>query len=177
MFDASKWHMKGLLLLMMSLFLSVSAYAAMDASDAPDSITIDAIAKYYEPVEFDHAMHTELADDCSVCHHHSTGNGTSDIYCSRCHSDYQELDRVSCQDCHAVDSFSAEAINRQGQLDLYHSDMLGLKGAYHQNCLGCHQEMDGPVGCEDCHAKTDAGEKLFDSGKYAPEPSEGGSHH
>jgi len=176
MFDASNWHMKGLLLLMMIL-LSVSAYA-MDASDAPDSVTIDVIAKYYEPVEFDHAMHTDLAEDCSVCHHHSTGTGTTDIYCSRCHGEYKELVRVSCQDCHSADTFSAEAINRQGQQDLYHSDMLGLKGAYHQNCLGCHKEMDGPVGCEDCHAKNDAGEKLFDSGKYAPEPTEhAGSGH
>lgn len=171
MFDASNWHMKGLLLLMMSLMLSFSAYA-MDASDAPDEVTIDVIAKYYEPVEFDHAMHTDLAEDCSVCHHHSTGTGTTDVYCSRCHGEYQELAKVSCQDCHSVDSFSAEMINRQGQQDLYHVDLLGLKAAYHQSCLGCHQEMDGPVGCEDCHAKTDAGEKLFDAGKYAPEASE-----
>ncbi|MDX2479244.1 MAG: cytochrome c3 family protein [Desulfuromusa sp.] len=167
MFDASNWHMKGLLLLLMTVFLSMSVYAM----DAPDSVTIDAIAKYYEPVEFDHAMHTDLAEDCSVCHHHSTGTGTTDLYCSKCHSQYEELVKVSCQDCHAADSFSAEAINRQGQKDLFHSDMIGLKGAYHQNCLGCHQEMDGPVGCEDCHAKTDEGEKLFNSGKYAPEPT------
>lgn len=174
MFVAPNWHMKGLLLLMLTLLLPLSVYAM----DAPESVTIDVIAQYYEPVEFDHTMHTDLAEDCSVCHHHATGTGTTDIYCSRCHSEYKELVKVSCQDCHSADTFSAEAINRQGQKDLFHSDMIGLKGAYHQNCLGCHQETGGPVGCEDCHAKNDEGEKLFHSGKYAPEPSEhAGSEH
>ncbi len=174
MFVAPNWHMKGFLLLMLALMLPLNAYAM----DAPDSVTIDVIAQYYEPAEFDHAMHTEVAEDCSTCHHHATGTGTTDPYCLRCHSDYEELDEVSCQGCHSEDTFSAEAINRQSQQDLFHSDMIGLKGAYHQSCLGCHQEMDGPVGCEDCHAKNDEGEKLFYSGDYAPEPTENaGSGH
>ena len=168
MFDVSNWHMKGLLLLLLTLLLSVNVYAM----DAPDSITIDVLAKYYEPVEFDHEMHIDLAEDCSACHHHTTGTGTTDLYCTKCHTEFKELDKVSCQDCHSAEPFSAEAIQRQSQQDLFHGDINGLKGAYHQNCLGCHKEQDGPVGCEDCHAKTEEGEKLFRSGEFAPEPSE-----
>ena len=168
MFDVSNWHMRGLLLLLVTLLLSINAYGM----DAPDNVTIDVLANYYEPVEFDHAMHIDLAEDCSVCHHHTTGTGTTDLYCSRCHSEFKELVKVSCQDCHSAQPFAAEAIQMQSKLDLFHSDINGLKGAYHQNCLGCHQQMDGPVGCEDCHAKTEAGEKLFRSGQFAPEAPE-----
>lgn len=174
MFDASNWHMKGLLLPLLTLLLAMNAYAM----DAPDNVTIDVLAQYYEPVEFDHAMHMDVAEDCSVCHHHTTGTGTTDIYCSKCHSEYKELVKVSCQDCHSVKPFAAEEIQLQSQQDLFHGDINGLKGAYHQNCLGCHQQMDGPVGCEDCHAKTEEGEKLFHSGKFAPEaPEHAGAGH
>lgn len=173
MFDASNWHMRGLLLLL-TLLLSVNAYSM----DAPDSITIDVLAKYYEPVEFDHAMHIDLAEDCSVCHHHTTGTGTTDLYCAKCHTEYKELVKVSCADCHSAEPFSAEVIQRQSQQDLFHGDINGLKGAYHQNCLGCHKEQDGPVGCVDCHAKTEEGEKLFRSGEFAPEsPEAAGAGH
>jgi len=164
MFVASQWHIKGLLLLLLSLLLSMNAYAM----DAPESVTIDALAKYYEPVEFDHEMHVDVSEDCSVCHHHTTGTGTTDIYCSKCHSDYKELVQVACQDCHSAEPFSAEEINRQSQQDLFHVDMNGLVGAYHQNCLGCHQDVDGPTGCEDCHARTEAGDEFYHSGSFAP---------
>jgi len=175
MLSPSNWHMKGLFVAMI-LLLSVSCFA-MDAEDAPEAVTIDSLAKFYEPVEFDHAMHVDIAD-CSTCHHHTTGTGPANDYCARCHANSGEMDTVACQDCHSADPFSAESIHRQGQQDLFHTDKIGLKGAYHQNCLGCHQKMDGPVGCEDCHAKSDAGEQLFHSGKYAPAPNEhGGSHH
>lgn len=175
MFNAANWHIKALLLTAF-LLMSTSVFA-MDASDAPDAVTIDSIAQYFAPVEFDHAMHVDAAGDCSVCHHHTTGNGTSDAYCARCHANSSEQDTVACQECHSADPFSAESIQRQGQLDLFHADKIGLKGAYHRNCIGCHTQVDGPTGCEDCHAKTDDGEKLYHSGQYAPAPGKhAGSH-
>jgi hypothetical protein len=44
--------------------------------------------------------------------------------------------------------------------------------------MGCHKEMGGPVGCEDCHARTDAGDAFFHSGSYAPSsaPADGSGH-
>lgn len=164
MFVNSYWHKKGLLLLLLSLLLPLS----VQAMDAPESVTIDVLVNYYEAVEFDHEMHVDVSEDCSVCHHHTTGTGTTDLYCARCHNDFEEQDLVSCQDCHAVEPFSAEVINRQSQQDIYHVDLNGLMGAYHQNCLGCHQDVDGPTGCEDCHSRTEKGDDLFHSGQFAP---------
>ncbi|WP_303721564.1 cytochrome c3 family protein [Malonomonas rubra] len=168
MFVDSKWHMKSLLILLSGLFLTLPAYAM----DAPESVTIDALAKYYEPVEFDHEMHVDVSEDCSSCHHHTTGTGTADQYCSKCHSEYKELVKVACQDCHPTQPFSAEVVNLQSQQDIFHADMNGLVGAYHQNCMGCHQEVGGPTGCEDCHARTEAGDEFYHAGKYAPTTAE-----
>ncbi len=164
MFVASSWHLRGVLLILISLLLAVTSYAM----DAPETIEIDALTQYYQRVEFNHQLHVEVAEDCSVCHHHTTGTGTTDPYCGKCHGQFEELDVVSCADCHSAEPFSAESIHRQSQQDLFHVDMNGLKGAYHQNCLGCHQEMDGPTGCQDCHARTELGDELYHSGKFAP---------
>jgi hypothetical protein len=43
----------------------------------------------------------------------------------------------------------------------YHVDMPGLKAAYHWNCVGCHEVMDGPTGCQDCHARTVEGDTFY----------------
>jgi hypothetical protein len=58
--------------------------------------------------------------------------------------------------------FSAENINREA-LDRYqfHIDTPGLKAAYHWNCVGCHEEMDGPTDCQDCHARTPDGDDFY----------------
>lgn len=173
MFVASSWHMRGVFLLLISFLLAVNS----SAMDTPETVVIDALTQYYQPVEFNHQLHVDVAGDCSVCHHHTTGTGTTDQYCGKCHSKYEELVTVSCADCHSADPFSAESIHRQSQQDLFHVDMNGLKGAYHQNCLGCHSEMDGPTGCQDCHARTELGDKLYYSGEFAPQaPGEATSH-
>ena len=171
MFVASGRLKRGVFLLIM-LFLPLSCFAM----DAPDTITIDALASYYEPVQFDHELHVGIAEDCSACHHHTTGTGTNNSHCARCHSNEEEQDLVSCQDCHQADSFTAQALSAKSEKNLYHVDATGLKGAYHQNCIGCHQDMDGPSGCTDCHARTEEGDKFFYSGQFAPPAGEGSSH-
>lgn len=173
MFVAMNGYMKGVFLLLLCCAFAVNC----SAMDAPESITIDALAQYYEPVEFDHAMHVDVAEDCSVCHHHTTGTGTTDLYCGKCHGQFEELVKVSCADCHSAEPFSAESIHRQSQEDLYHIDMNSLVGAYHQNCLGCHKEMDGPTGCQDCHSRTEAGDEFYHSGEFAPSAAEQSASH
>jgi hypothetical protein len=173
MFVASSWHKRGVFLLLISFLLAVTSYAM----DAPETVEINALAKYYEPVEFNHQLHVDLAADCSVCHHHTTGTGTTDLYCGKCHGQFEELVTVSCADCHSAEPFSAESIHRQSQQDLFHVDMNGLKGAYHQNCLGCHKEMDGPTGCQDCHARTELGDEFYHTGKFAPKVSAHAASH
>jgi hypothetical protein len=132
------------------------------AADMPEQVLIDSMSEMFEGVEFDHTMHTELGEDCSVCHHHTTGSGTADERCVSCHANSEEVATVGCRDCHIADPFSAEQINRES-LELYqfHIDRPGLKAAYHWNCLGCHEEMDGPTECKDCHTRTPEGDAFY----------------
>jgi predicted CXXCH cytochrome family protein len=100
------------------------------AEKGPEILILGALEKRYEPVTFSHDMHTLMADDCATCHHHSEPGQTP-----------------GCHECHGA-PFDPKNLN-----------MPGLKGAYHLQCMGCHQEMDsGPVGCTECHGKK-AGQK------------------
>lgn len=132
------------------------------AGEMPETVTLDTMTNYFQGVEFDHTLHVDLGEDCSVCHHHTTGTGTADERCISCHGRDDEVASVNCHSCHAEDPFSAEAINRDS-LELYqfHIDTPGLKAAYHWNCLGCHERMDGPTDCRQCHARTEEGDALY----------------
>ncbi len=140
---------------------------SMDAEDAPESVTIDSLVNLYTGVEFDHAMHVDYAS-CQECHHHTTGGEVVNPNCARCHSTSGEADEVTCTGCHATDRFNETYIRTLEAPELYHIDKPGLKGAYHLNCISCHETTSGPTGCQDCHTMTDAGEKMFYTGKYSP---------
>lgn len=162
---AAKQLMTGVGVLLFSAVLVVSCYA-MD--DFPDEVEINSLVNLYEGVVFDHAMHVDSTDNCSECHHHTTGTGITNEYCAKCHTGEEEMDSVACQDCHSADPVSAENLHKPQAKFKYHDDQPNLKAAYHLNCIGCHKEVDGPTGCEDCHAKTEAGEKYYRSGAFAP---------
>jgi hypothetical protein len=119
----------------------------------------------------------DATENCSVCHHHTTGTGVESEYCAKCHDGEKEMDSVSCQNCHSADPVSAENLHNPKPDYIYHDDKPNLKAAYHLNCIGCHKEVDGPTGCEDCHAKTEAGDKFYHSGEFAPKESAKGSGH
>ncbi|MEN8141636.1 MAG: cytochrome c3 family protein [Thermodesulfobacteriota bacterium] len=133
----------------------------------------------YEAVEFDHDMHIELLqEDCSKCHHHVAGVATSQRGCASCHRQAVEVPDPSCKSCHSLEPFSAAELGRtEGIPFINHRVKPGLKAAYHQGCLGCHQEMGGPVGCQDCHAMTENGEKFYHTGAHAPAPGKTDKHH
>ena len=158
----------------LTLALVLSPVQAFDT--IPEQVTLDSMVKYFEAVEFDHAMHTELGEDCSACHHHTTGTGTTDERCLRCHMDSDEAATVSCSGCHLAEPFSADQIN-QAAADIYklHNDRTGLKAAYHWNCIDCHQKMDGPTDCQDCHARTSEGDAFYHA-DAEPSTSAGSSH-
>ncbi len=149
------------------LTLQAQPGRAMDEEDAPESVEIDTLSHLYGPVDFDHKAHVAMAD-CSDCHHHTTGTKQIDDNCIRCHATNGEADTVACSECHDAHPFSAGGLKRMENPDLYHIDKPGLKGAYHVNCVGCHKEMEAPSGCQDCHKMTEAGEKQFNTGKFAP---------
>ncbi len=83
----------------------------------------------YAPVRFMHGKHIALVDqDCSACHHLRP-------------KDPEAPDTVSCDSCH------------QQAFDPQHPERLGLKAAYHNQCIRCHQDRAaGPTGCTECHA-------------------------
>ena len=147
--------------LMMTLAL-VATGSLAQAVEMPEQVSLDTLAELFDGVAFDHAMHTDLGEDCSACHHHTTGTGTADERCITCHAESDEVVPVSCRGCHVADPFSAEHINRK-ELAVYqfHADTPGLKAAYHWNCVGCHEEMDGPTDCQDCHARTPEGDAFY----------------
>ncbi len=140
---------------------------SMEAEDAPEEITIDSMANLYGPVEFNHLMHTEYAS-CEECHHHTTGDTVVDPNCARCHANDGEADEITCVGCHESNRFGVVYLKKLQEPGLYHIDKLGLKGAYHLNCIGCHEITSGPTGCQECHTMTEAGEKMFNTGAFAP---------
>ncbi len=163
-----KQTIRVLCILLLTVTCSTLGINAM-AADYPDEIVLDNMANLYEGVVFDHEMHADLGEDCAVCHHHTTGTGVADERCVRCHADSPETVDVACQDCHTADPFSAVTISQEA-MDVYqyHVDKPGLKAAYHWSCLGCHEVMDGPVGCEDCHSRTSQGDEFFHADAMPP---------
>lgn len=164
-----------------ALFLLMTAIPVQQGyAEGPDSVELSSLAQYYEPVEFDHSMHVDMLGDksCAVCHHHTVGTQLVDETCMKCHEYGGETDSANCEDCHPAQRFSAEYLAKiEKDIHLFHEDKPGLKGAFHQRCLGCHKEMDAAIGCEDCHARTEAGDKLYRTGKYAPEAKETHAKH
>lgn len=146
------------------------------AKSVPDSIKLDALEQLYDNVKFNHTKHIMLVKDCAECHHHTTGTLVEDKNCVRCHKNSGATANVACRGCHAIQPFSAEALRAKNK-NTYHTDKPGLKGAYHQNCMGCHSKMGGPTGCQDCHVLKKAGEAFYNTGSFAPkEASTTGKH-
>jgi hypothetical protein len=113
-----------------------------------DSPIIKQAEDHYGPVRFMHSKHAAITKDCALCHHYRplAENASETTRCSACHQEPFRTDQP---------------------------DRLGLKAAYHQQCMGCHREMNqGPLECLGCHAKNtpDHSQLVQLSGK--PEPTE-----
>lgn len=165
---------------MAAFLLAAGLTLRIACAQGPDTVVLDTMAQYYAPVEFAHAMHVELLgeDSCATCHHHTVGTPLVDENCKRCHATSREPGSAACRECHPVKRFSAEYLAEvESNIHLYHLDKPGLKGAFHQRCLGCHLEMKAPADCQVCHSRTDEGDKLFQAGKYAPAPAQASAGH
>jgi octaheme c-type cytochrome (tetrathionate reductase family) len=125
------------------------------------SAALNAASDDYEPVGFSHRIHDGLAGgDCGVCHHryasdekdrvgvdvkelHKLMDITIGGACSSCHNDMAANPPQSCVRCHQQ-SNEPDAPSR-----------LGLKGAYHRQCIGCHERQlkpaSAPTSCSSCH--------------------------
>jgi octaheme c-type cytochrome (tetrathionate reductase family) len=150
-----KWPMVGVLMALSVLFSPFSsANGAQTATagktpitvlkkvtpsidDAPklhilDSPIIKEYSDLYEPVRFMHSKHANVLGDCTVCHHmHPREEGDKDgepVTMER----FREMKQTpkGCVYCH------------EHPFDMKHPNKPGLKGAYHQFCMDCHEEAE-----------------------------------
>jgi octaheme c-type cytochrome (tetrathionate reductase family) len=120
--------------------------AVPSIADAPkvrilDSPVIKKYSDMYEPVRFMHGKHANVLGDCSICHHRmprETGDKYGEPATMATLHRKQEVPE-GCGVCHDR-PFDPQQMNTPG-----------LKGAYHQLCMDCHQESEqvphtrGPV--------------------------------
>lgn len=68
-------------------------------------------------------------------HYSDTGYGFA---CDDCHHELDDLSQpvTPCIECHLEDG----------------DDPIKRSDALHSQCIGCHEEADGPVACAACHA-------------------------
>lgn len=115
-------------------------------ADAPkvkilDSPVIKQWSDLYEPVRFMHAKHANVIGDCSICHHRMPREAGDKYGEPVTMGKLQEMRTapVSCTVCH-TQPFDSKQLQTPG-----------LKGAFHQLCMDCHQESEqvpyarGPV--------------------------------
>jgi len=138
---------KKIVLIAVCILLISFFYVAVKADSG--LVRLDNISNIYEAVQFDHAKHISITDNCSTCHHEHPGNS---LLCMDCHSINKSTFRdsvgrsfIACKSCHDTP-------------DRDNPGMPGLKTAYHRVCFDCHRGMGNvgsePSGCtEICHAK------------------------
>jgi len=112
------------LVLMTAGLVTVAVTEEAAVPDPPEEVTIGEMSYWFAPVEFTHLDHTDLADDCTTCHH-----------------DQEPEDIGLCSDCHGL------------EYDPTEPEAPDLKMAYHQLCVGCHQQEEAPLACVDCHER------------------------
>jgi len=153
--------------------ISVSSPAALQCAPVPDSVVLNQNGKLFSPFSFNHAQHIQLIKECADCHHHTTGTLVLDPNCARCHQNSSPTAVVSCKGCHSATPFSPETLAaKRADKQRYHLDKMGLKGAMHQNCIGCHNKQgNGPTGCQDCHPRTTQGEAFYSSARKGAKPA------
>ncbi|MEW6443807.1 MAG: sulfate respiration complex hexadecaheme cytochrome HmcA [bacterium] len=115
---------------------------AFRPEDIPDEIRIDVLSDEYEPAHFPHRqVVATLVDSMKgnglAAHFHSP-----QVMCQGCHHHGPDDGSIPrCGSCHGK-PFS--------QLNLF---MPGLLGAYHRQCIGCHEQMqvENVSDCTSCH--------------------------
>lgn len=111
-----------------------------------DSPIIQKREDHYGPVRFMHTKHAASIQDCAVCHHYRP-------------TDPAAKETTRCAACHQ-DAFNPD-----------YPERLGLKAAYHQQCMDCHRiGRKGPVDCTGCHSKNVPAHKDLVQLPQNPEP-------
>jgi len=112
--------------------------------DIPEIVTISVLSDKYEPAVFPHRQIVKrLLDDINDNRIAEYFHGHDDVVCQGCHHNSPIGERPPlCRNCHG------EPFN---EADMFKP---GLMGAYHQQCLDCHKNMEikEPSDCVGCHA-------------------------
>jgi len=119
--------------------------ATYSDEDIPEKVVIKELSDQYDSVELPHrkiirALLNNIKDNKLASYYHAD-KGT---ICQSCHHNSPETKKPPlCGSCHGQ-PFDERQVSRPG-----------LKGAYHQQCMGCHQvlnlEKPTATGCTDCH--------------------------
>lgn len=124
------------------LFIGVLSYAVFPA-EAPEEPVRMQFNVTAGKVLFDHKTHVAPAGyglSCVDCHHHPAEDETDTRACKSCHPAAEGAPLPeSCLECHEQDEISESVMEKSGD-------------AFHNQCIGCHQEFDaGPGECAQCH--------------------------
>ncbi len=125
-------------------------------------------------VLFDHQAHSdEYGKDCADCHHaYNEEKGDAPDSCGSCHhadgkyipafGDNGKFDHdvhsdelgLSCNDCHhnydEEDGGEPQLCSDCHEPGVEDDFMLGRTQAFHQQCIGCHEDSDVTPGKDDC---------------------------
>jgi hypothetical protein len=119
--------------------------ADQPAEFGPDVVILRELEKTYEAVPFDHKSHAKMAEmwnGCVTCHHRSPQPTTDPGGTASASGDLTQAAAAripACKSCHPVVAADASI------------HLPSLKGAYHRQCLNCHQEWMHENACVICH--------------------------
>jgi len=121
-------------------------YKPVPLDKIPENMVIDVLSKEYKPSSFPHGkmvqaifLRVEQSDMAKVFHGDQAG------LCAGCHHNSPKtLEPPRCVSCHSKTGPGVDG-------------RPGLKGAYHGQCITCHQKMDvqsvAATDCVKCHEK------------------------
>lgn len=114
---------------------------------APETVTIDVLAKKFQPSVFPHKVMVDaLAKGLDSNPMANAFHGSDAALCLGCHHNAPATENpAKCASCHSV-TRTKKSKRGHGRPD--------LTGAYHQQCMGCHDTMNVTLddGCRACHA-------------------------
>ena len=105
------------------------------APAAPGVVVLDAVPGCFGSVRFDHSLHVRMStmtNSCANCHHELPAAVAAATKPG-------EIAPRACPACHEAQN---EAVT---------GEKLGLRGAYHRQCLSCHKDWAQENGCGFCH--------------------------
>jgi hypothetical protein len=121
-------------------------YSKVALEKIPEMVVIDSIADEYKPSQFPHGMMVQaIFEKAGQSDMAKAFHGDELTLCQGCHHNSPAtLTPPKCASCH----------NKTPDLA---AGKPGLKGAYHDQCITCHQKMDVknvlPTDCTKCHEK------------------------